>query len=74
MEFPDKNYSLFRNGCCVGSKYLNIPGDQKDSCFTKHKMHNKGDIFKTEMLLDCQWANFNFALLVIHLCCHLAKI
>ena len=52
--------------------YLNT--QKRYFCLNKRKLHNKREIFKTEILLEYQWANLNFDISVLIFCCHLAEI
>ena len=38
---------------------------KKYSCLIKREMHNKRGFFKSEIWLDCQWANLNFDIFVL---------
>ena len=46
----------------------------KKYCLIKRKMHNKKGIFKIKIVLNYQWANLNFDILVLIFVCHLAEI
>ena len=47
---------------------------KKYSCLIKRKMHNKRGIFKIKIVLNYQWTNLNFDILILIFGCHLAEI
>ena len=52
-----------------------VQGDSKKySCLVKREMHNKRELFKNEIRLECRWANFNFDILVLIFGYHLTEI
>ena len=85
-EIESGNYVIVNNQPTIVSAIVTVPKPDSDdvrliprdpkkySCLIKCKINNKRRIFKIKMVLNYQWADLNFDMLVLIFGCHLAEI